>query len=337
MTLSHQVGPSISSKRTNNNTTSDDDEYLPDGLQPETKKQRKSNTEEHRILPKEVATQCVAVCDLHPHDVLCGRGGFVNKHPGNIVFRKLVDANKERYRSCPVDHKALLSQSIVEVIFNQTPPGRFLEKSPGGKGWMEVGKAKARQKTSQTLRERGVDEESVQVVGGASAANSAKGSFAEAFIKVAAARLKLCEFPSSSSQHTEAVVNDSLTSVTDAADFSTSGGGSTTSCKTDFTTTEGSTSGSSRPSSAVTLEEVKTSGTASTSKKSLAADLDDFGKFLELQAVCKLYSDSHHFEELAFLDDDHVHEDASHGHVPAVSCGKENAKNERPVDYISCD
>ena len=292
MALSHQVGPSISLKRTMN-TTSDNDECFPDELQPETKKQRKSNTE-HHLLPKEVATQYVGLCDLHPHDVLCGRGGFINKHPGNVVFRRLVDANKERYRSCPFDHKALLSQSIVEVIFNQTPPGRFLEKSPGGKGWMDVGKAKAIQKTIRTFRERGMDEKSVQVVGGPSAAISAEGSIAESFVKVGAARLKLCELPNSSSQQTGTVVNDSLSSVTGAADFSTTGDGITSSCKTDFTTTEGSTSASHRTSSAVRLEVVEKNGTASTSKNSLAADIDGFGKFLELQAVCKLFSDSHH-------------------------------------------
>ena len=70
--------PSLSLMSTTN-TASDNDECFPDELQPETKKQRKSNTE-HRILLKDVATQYVAVCDLHSHDVLCGRGGFINKH-----------------------------------------------------------------------------------------------------------------------------------------------------------------------------------------------------------------------------------------------------------------
>lgn len=96
----------------------------------------------------------------HAHDVLCGRGGSVNKHPGNVIFRRVVEANKERYRTSLVDHKALLSKSIVLAMRSQSPPGRFLTRSPRGDKWVEVEDAKAVQKTSQALREGSTEEES---------------------------------------------------------------------------------------------------------------------------------------------------------------------------------
>jgi hypothetical protein len=89
----------------------------------------------------------------HPHDVLCGRGGFVNKHAGNVVYRRVVEANKVTYHSCKKEHKLLLSQSIVEAIEQQNPPGRFVYQDKDAGLWYFIGKAKAVQKTAQALRE----------------------------------------------------------------------------------------------------------------------------------------------------------------------------------------
>eukprot|EP00571_Detonula_confervacea_P012050 CAMPEP_0172307192 /NCGR_PEP_ID=MMETSP1058-20130122/8099_1 /TAXON_ID=83371 /ORGANISM="Detonula confervacea, Strain CCMP 353" /LENGTH=94 /DNA_ID=CAMNT_0013019287 /DNA_START=207 /DNA_END=488 /DNA_ORIENTATION=+ len=33
----------------------------------------------------------------HPHDVLSGRGGRINSHPGNVHFREIIDAYKRQY------------------------------------------------------------------------------------------------------------------------------------------------------------------------------------------------------------------------------------------------
>ena len=57
-------------------------------------------------------------------DVLCGRGGLINKHPGNIVYRRIVDHNKKLYKQVPKRHRNLVSQSIVRTVLNQG--GRFL-------------------------------------------------------------------------------------------------------------------------------------------------------------------------------------------------------------------
>jgi hypothetical protein len=89
-------------------------------------------------------------------DVLCGRGGLINKHPGNIVYRKVVDYNKPFYQTVHKKHRILVSQSIVQSILNDG--GRFLmsgeQKIQAETSWTEIGYKRAVQKTSQALRER---------------------------------------------------------------------------------------------------------------------------------------------------------------------------------------
>jgi len=91
------------------------------------------------------------------NDVLCGRGGNINNHPGNIAFRSLVSEQKNAYNlSTNKNQKSIISQSIVDQIHSLVPSGRFLTKDEtmyGGGWWVEVDNAKAVSKTSQALRE----------------------------------------------------------------------------------------------------------------------------------------------------------------------------------------
>jgi len=91
-------------------------------------------------------------CENKPKDadVLCGRGGKVNKHPGNIIYRKVVEYNKSYYQSVHKKHRILVSQSIVKAILNYG--GRFMGQK--GKEWTPICFKRAVQKTSQALRER---------------------------------------------------------------------------------------------------------------------------------------------------------------------------------------
>lgn len=109
------------------------------------------------------------------NDVLCGRGGLTNHHSGNIFFRKLVRRHQETYLLASKRDKASVARQIVDTIRSLNPPGRFLKKTKQGtksgykKGsdhndyipgdsstgvWVEIGDKKAREKTSQALRER---------------------------------------------------------------------------------------------------------------------------------------------------------------------------------------
>ena len=99
------------------------------------------------------------------NDILCGRGGGTNAHPGNIKFRKLVAAHKLRYLAASKSDKPGVARDVVREWRSMDPPGRFLAKvDPSKSGddnnnnnvtyWADVGDKKAREKASQCLRER---------------------------------------------------------------------------------------------------------------------------------------------------------------------------------------
>ncbi|KAL7536687.1 hypothetical protein ACHAXR_007335 [Thalassiosira sp. AJA248-18] len=97
--------------------------------------------------------QLTGIAKPHAHDVLSGRGNFVNHHVGNEHFRKLVKQHKETYVACPKDKKAIYSKIIYDEIRAMTPPGRFLKQDSKTKLWSDIGKKKALYKTRQALRE----------------------------------------------------------------------------------------------------------------------------------------------------------------------------------------
>lgn len=93
----------------------------------------------------------------HPHDVLAGRGGGINSHEGNKVFREHVKVFKNAYNlaACKAE-KARVARKVVELVQAQNPPGRFLQRDSDtgvGSYWTEIDDAKAMAKTSQALRE----------------------------------------------------------------------------------------------------------------------------------------------------------------------------------------
>lgn len=89
----------------------------------------------------------------HEHDVLSGRGNFVNYHAGNEYFRALVQKHKLAYVACPKPQKGKFSQLIVDEIKSRDPPGRFLKQDADSKLWYDIGEKKALDKTRQALRE----------------------------------------------------------------------------------------------------------------------------------------------------------------------------------------
>jgi hypothetical protein len=89
-------------------------------------------------------------------DILCGRGGLSNIHPGNSWYRNLVRINRRNYRNSPKHGKILIAKAIVNYVFAQKPCCRFLEKSrkKGNNLWYTVNWKRSVDKTSQALRER---------------------------------------------------------------------------------------------------------------------------------------------------------------------------------------
>mmetsp|Transcript_29820 Transcript_29820/g.62817 ORF Transcript_29820/g.62817 Transcript_29820/m.62817 type:complete len:519 (+) Transcript_29820:232-1788(+) len=97
--------------------------------------------------------QLKGIVKPHAHDVLSGRGNFVNHHSGNENFRKLVKHHKKAYVACPKAQKAIYSKIIYDEIRAMSPPGRFLKQDPKTKLWSDIGEKKALDKTRQALRE----------------------------------------------------------------------------------------------------------------------------------------------------------------------------------------
>lgn len=97
---------------------------------------------------------------ISQHDILLGRGGKSNHHPGNKRYREEVENFRPLYASLATDEeKTSMSQALLDVI--EQLGGRFLEedklKDANGKiqslGWYVVPNIVARRKASQALRE----------------------------------------------------------------------------------------------------------------------------------------------------------------------------------------
>jgi hypothetical protein len=103
-------------------------------------------------------------------DVLSGRGGSVNQHPGNIQFRKWVNELKHEYNLAPSKiEKAQICRTVIDKVLNQHPPGKFLAReetyvngglsaattvtSSSSNWWIELDDERVMAKTSQALRE----------------------------------------------------------------------------------------------------------------------------------------------------------------------------------------
>jgi hypothetical protein len=94
----------------------------------------------------------VGVKEPLENDVLCGRGGSINSHPGNERFRTLVEKRKRVYLTARFKReKRLIANSIVSEI--RALNGRFLQRDAKSGLWKDIGDEKARDKTSQALRE----------------------------------------------------------------------------------------------------------------------------------------------------------------------------------------
>lgn len=93
------------------------------------------------------------------NDVLCGRGGRINAHEGNVKFREIVNDLKHTYlaKTTKKLDKAHIAASIVTKIRSMDPPGRFLKEDGTSGYWIDIGDEKARKKAGQALREDAPD------------------------------------------------------------------------------------------------------------------------------------------------------------------------------------
>ncbi len=92
------------------------------------------------------------ICEISDDDVLFGKGGRINQHPGNIKLREKVHAFHSVYDRSDKRTKTAISWSILEEIKREG--ARFLEKGGDGKWRQVINDKAARMKISQALREK---------------------------------------------------------------------------------------------------------------------------------------------------------------------------------------
>eukprot|EP00934_Nitzschia_sp_Nitz4_P007855 Nitzschia sp. Nitz4//scaffold337_size18511//2857//4623//NITZ4_008779-RA/size18511-processed-gene-0.7-mRNA-1//-1//CDS//3329548307//7845//frame0 len=99
------------------------------------------------------------IVDPNNNDVLCGRGGRINSHTGNVQFRDIINSKKKEYLAPSTKklEKAHIAAAIVYDIRAMDPPGRFLKEDRDTGLWFDIGDVKAIKKTGQALREDAPD------------------------------------------------------------------------------------------------------------------------------------------------------------------------------------
>lgn len=91
--------------------------------------------------------------DITDFDVLLGRGGLSNRHPGNKAYRKHILDHQKEYKGLENSKKTQMSKDVVAWVKGRG--GRFLKRDDDvpGKPFYIATDVTARQKVSQALRE----------------------------------------------------------------------------------------------------------------------------------------------------------------------------------------
>ncbi|KAL7508141.1 hypothetical protein ACHAXN_008122 [Cyclotella atomus] len=89
----------------------------------------------------------------HVNDVLSGRGGLINKHPGNVQFIEIIFICRRLSLPSIAFSLYRYSRKIYKEIKAINPSGRFLKYDPETRLWNDIGKKAALIKIRQALRE----------------------------------------------------------------------------------------------------------------------------------------------------------------------------------------
>ena len=130
------------------------EEYVPAAIYVTTSSKNSSPQSPDAIKKKKKPKRTMDTsCAIEPtdEDVLFGRGGYVNTHPGNIQFREKALELRPWYEASSKEEKYNISKVLIESVKGQGH--RFLEKASDGL-WHEVSGNGVRKKASQALRER---------------------------------------------------------------------------------------------------------------------------------------------------------------------------------------
>lgn len=142
-------------KESEASTGKEGDETMTESEKEEDAKKAEEERKKKEELKKKYANWPLkGIKDPHENDVMYGRGGGTNHHPGNKTYRKMVEDRKLEYVNSKRLDKPLVALEIIRFWRGQVPPGRFLKLDEKTGLWNDVGDKKAREKTSQALREK---------------------------------------------------------------------------------------------------------------------------------------------------------------------------------------
>ena len=84
-------------------------------------------------------------------DILLGRGTSINAHPGNVIYRELIQSYRQSYLDADPAQKKIIVMQLLQKA--KTNGHRFLKQDNTTKVWSEVSYDVVRRKTGQALRE----------------------------------------------------------------------------------------------------------------------------------------------------------------------------------------
>ena len=85
---------------------------------------------------------------VQPHDVLCGKDKTYAKHPGNVIYKTLIEENTSRYAEAATKQDRMhITKEIVSTMQHKYK-SRFIK----GDSFEVLAESKARDKTSHALR-----------------------------------------------------------------------------------------------------------------------------------------------------------------------------------------
>ena len=90
-------------------------------------------------------------------DVLCGKGGASNSHPGNEAYRRKLIKYQPKYKRCDARGKRKMIDDALLWVKN-VQKGRFIAFEKTTSSYYIVLDAQARAKVGQYLREDHTDE-----------------------------------------------------------------------------------------------------------------------------------------------------------------------------------
>eukprot|EP00980_Cylindrotheca_fusiformis_P023989 scaffold11305_cov74-Cylindrotheca_fusiformis.AAC.1 len=124
-------------------------------LVPNNKKEESKRKPRRKIIP---INKAYYIDKYGDSDILLGRGGRSNHHPGNKIYRDLVTEHQPYYRNCDnKSEKTKVAQAIVDLV-QRDHKGRFLELDKEANRWYIVPNIVARRKVGQALRENNTEE-----------------------------------------------------------------------------------------------------------------------------------------------------------------------------------